>query len=797
MRAARDALANQNTQQQSAGGDADLLFSDFNFAQLRAKLERLWEDLRIPHPERQYFTDQFLRRVTYFNWNILQTELSELAKHREHTIYVLRQIQTREGHIVQLYNLCERYDARFYRKDAVKLEIDRIVANIRQATIDVLNAIQEWKNGMTRSKPFEWKACNYLHKLMNDLQFINDTPLYPLLGTTTANNPLIVGPRQLAAVHDYVIHSLEEEESNKASDRAKSKILDRFGPTGEPISPRKKGAKKLSPAFEGENVPDEWLDAAVMLQRMMNDEGNLRQARFTLRGSQSWKRWLALCVLREYRIYRARKVLRLLRAERTAALTIQCFWRVCRARHAAWILRIRLWAVRRVQGWIRGMKARMDLRWKWRSVIVIQSWYRAQLGIKASKRQGTRIRAATKMQTAFRRFSAMRFFRHMCRGHQACIQIQCAWRQHFARRITNHKRRRRDAARQIQRCWRASVRRKFHRLAIKMQAWVRRKLAIVFVLDLRMLHGYVGRIQRGWKCAYARMELSKRKEELCAARTIQLMVLSALARIKVNKQRQLWRTTSQTYLTGIQDDTDRAAAIMIQKSWRRHRGKLQTEQRRKELQNLQNQYFEDEQAERACVIQNWYRKKKTAERVQRIFKCRMAVLRVERVAQVHIWRKYLYKRWCTRKIARWYMERCLLRSCYQYQQKLKADQRIEDGLLHRKEAALTIQTTVRRWLAKRYTNTLVASEKFHEDCAKRSAAVHVLQRWWRRHRTMTAVKAARAKQKCLAATKIQSTWRGYLDRCAFQHWKMQREETMDKAARRIQWFFRCCVQVAG
>ena len=83
----------------------------------------------------------------------------------------------------------------------IPLEVGDLLLLLRQATIDVTEAVARWRQDSFGGSihAFEWEGNNYLLKMCSDLDFLDDTPVRRWVGFSLRRNPFIL-PESLDGV---------------------------------------------------------------------------------------------------------------------------------------------------------------------------------------------------------------------------------------------------------------------------------------------------------------------------------------------------------------------------------------------------------------------------------------------------------------------------------------------------------------------------------------------------------------------------------------------------------------------
>lgn len=142
-----------------------------NQAKRRKRLKQLlalWEEMRVPQRDRSFF---------YSNYCVSQSgklkqkeadarvraQLELLRAHRRCTLIVLRYIENREESLSRLKDIIMQ-DHDSIDTDALA----EIIPSLREASLLVIEAIQDWRRLLWRPHPFRFRDVNYLLKMESD-----------------------------------------------------------------------------------------------------------------------------------------------------------------------------------------------------------------------------------------------------------------------------------------------------------------------------------------------------------------------------------------------------------------------------------------------------------------------------------------------------------------------------------------------------------------------------------------------------------------------------------------------------
>ena len=170
------------------------------FEQAKRRVLHLWNELKLPRREHKFFMAQFFKPVSYANLNQINAQISRLLEHRMVTLAVLEPIEIREGYMNELRNLCRLYTdvphMRFGKEEREhhKQRTEELMTWLVQVTLEVIEAIALWREGLTRPAPFVYRNENYVQKILADMQWLKTCELVLAQGYANVRCPNLLPP---------------------------------------------------------------------------------------------------------------------------------------------------------------------------------------------------------------------------------------------------------------------------------------------------------------------------------------------------------------------------------------------------------------------------------------------------------------------------------------------------------------------------------------------------------------------------------------------------------------------------
>eukprot|EP00656_Telonema_subtile_P016610 TRINITY_DN18790_c0_g1_i3.p1 TRINITY_DN18790_c0_g1~~TRINITY_DN18790_c0_g1_i3.p1 ORF type:complete len:525 (-),score=157.11 TRINITY_DN18790_c0_g1_i3:149-1723(-) len=177
-----------------------------SFQGVQADIEQLWDQLKLPQGECEHYTHSFLDVPSVANMREATEHLRTLHLHRSATLEVLRSIQAREAVLAELHTVLASQSG----QEMSALMV--LVPQLRERTVDVVEGVHRWRDGLWQPLPFRFKGQNYLEQILVDVQ-----PLSALEYTCTL--PVQHHDSEAADGHVFVFLSAERPEQLLARDQ--------------------------------------------------------------------------------------------------------------------------------------------------------------------------------------------------------------------------------------------------------------------------------------------------------------------------------------------------------------------------------------------------------------------------------------------------------------------------------------------------------------------------------------------------------------------------------------------------
>ncbi|KAL1530546.1 hypothetical protein AB1Y20_001447 [Prymnesium parvum] len=190
------------------------------FNRLREMLSSAWHDAALPDDE-LLTADARFAQPSESNAAQLATLILAARLHASRTAIVRSAIDQREMALSSLQLLIKRLpegsDANEPKalRATMQLELNALIALLRRASVQVVEAVQRWRGGLWAPLPFEYRGDNYLLRMQTDLNSIKQPKLLEGLLQRSGGGKHPLDPvRLFVAQHALRVEVEKEQECN-------------------------------------------------------------------------------------------------------------------------------------------------------------------------------------------------------------------------------------------------------------------------------------------------------------------------------------------------------------------------------------------------------------------------------------------------------------------------------------------------------------------------------------------------------------------------------------------------------
>jgi hypothetical protein len=143
---------------------------------VRSRVVELWQELRIPERERDYYASRLFQQTDPRSVDTLMRLRDALEEHRTKTLQVLKCVDMREGQLERLKTLSEdiiRSGGDVGKSAELMGTMSSLLSALRYSTFSCAEAIVEWRRGLCQPQAFLWKGMNYVLKMKDDMEVVN------------------------------------------------------------------------------------------------------------------------------------------------------------------------------------------------------------------------------------------------------------------------------------------------------------------------------------------------------------------------------------------------------------------------------------------------------------------------------------------------------------------------------------------------------------------------------------------------------------------------------------------------
>lgn len=152
--------------------------------------ERLSAEVRLPFLERLLYHKFFISKRDEVHVDGTLAIVNSLHDHKKRTLNLLKLIYEREFAFSALKILGWDFKEGRLSTLEVQTRVLQLLYTLQQATLRVVEAMTDWRSGLTRPYPFSWKGVNYISKIIADSQFLDESNLARVLPLQLVQHPL-------------------------------------------------------------------------------------------------------------------------------------------------------------------------------------------------------------------------------------------------------------------------------------------------------------------------------------------------------------------------------------------------------------------------------------------------------------------------------------------------------------------------------------------------------------------------------------------------------------------------------
>jgi hypothetical protein len=165
---------------------------------LKRRFEALAVDTHLPFLEVKLYRKYYIQTVSEQRLRDLSVVIDAITKHRAQTLKVLKTIHEREGVLREIKTKGDEFTAKRLATLDVQTQVLQLLHAHQQTSLRVIEAIGEWRSGLTRPYPFHWNDHNYFRKMLDDCHVLDASQLRTVLPLRLASYPLCSNITSLA-----------------------------------------------------------------------------------------------------------------------------------------------------------------------------------------------------------------------------------------------------------------------------------------------------------------------------------------------------------------------------------------------------------------------------------------------------------------------------------------------------------------------------------------------------------------------------------------------------------------------
>mmetsp|Transcript_16151 Transcript_16151/g.28627 ORF Transcript_16151/g.28627 Transcript_16151/m.28627 type:complete len:357 (-) Transcript_16151:222-1292(-) len=164
--------------------------SQQQFHLVENKFRKLCEDLHISFLDVKVYEKYVLSQRTPERLYKLCIVTKLLMEHKAHTMDVLRLVQHREVVVICIFALINDFAKGDIGTIELQDHVTRLMHSLQRLSLKVVEAVDSWREPLTRPFPFMFQRVNYLLKIITDNHVLSSSPLSGVLPLNLYEYPL-------------------------------------------------------------------------------------------------------------------------------------------------------------------------------------------------------------------------------------------------------------------------------------------------------------------------------------------------------------------------------------------------------------------------------------------------------------------------------------------------------------------------------------------------------------------------------------------------------------------------------
>ena len=133
---------------------------------LKSYLEHFWESCGVPSIHRQKFAEKYFGQTSQ---EALKKELSELKNKTAPIVQLKQAVAKREKALLRTQNIAFKVKK---NNKAFQIETLESIEKLRNRSLEVVEALVNWRNQVGQDAKFEWEDLDYVEKMQSDVEMI-------------------------------------------------------------------------------------------------------------------------------------------------------------------------------------------------------------------------------------------------------------------------------------------------------------------------------------------------------------------------------------------------------------------------------------------------------------------------------------------------------------------------------------------------------------------------------------------------------------------------------------------------
>ena len=163
---------------------------EHRYSAAERKFRGLVADVHLPFLEVTLYEKYFIDVKTDERLRCLEEVCDALNEHRVQTLRLLKLIHEREAVLAKIAKAADDFANQRITALEVQTTVLQLLYEHQTATLQIVEGILSWREGLTRPYAFQWQGMNYISKIKKDCKKLDESTLRKVLPLRVTQFPL-------------------------------------------------------------------------------------------------------------------------------------------------------------------------------------------------------------------------------------------------------------------------------------------------------------------------------------------------------------------------------------------------------------------------------------------------------------------------------------------------------------------------------------------------------------------------------------------------------------------------------